>query len=140
MQTSPLFVCGGVEFCSALCNSISLMMFTTRTRLGFTSRSYIPDGTLSLSSDCLSGRKKAEERVTVLVCANMDGTNKRPLLAIGKSRMPRCFGSVAQLPTSYMSSSNAWMTSDLFSKWLHYFNHCMVRENRHVLVVDNCSC
>ena len=32
----------------------------------------VPDGTLSFSTDRLSGRKKAKERVTALVCANMD--------------------------------------------------------------------
>ena len=100
----------------------------------------VPDGTLSFSTDRLSGRKKAKERVTALVCANMDGSDKRPLLVIGKSKMPRCFKNVAQLPTLYMNSSNAWMTSTLFSKWLLDFNRDMVKEDRHIaLVVDNCS-
>ena len=98
------------------------------------------DGTLSFSTDRLSGRKKAKERVTALVCANMDGSDKHPLLVIGKSKMPHCFRNVAQLATSYMSSSNAWMTSILFSKWLLDLNRNMVKENRHIaLIVDNCS-
>ena len=100
----------------------------------------VPDGTLSFTTDRLSGRKKAKEHVTALVCANMDGSDKRPLLIIGKSRMPCCFKNVAQLPTPYMNSSNAWMTSTLFNKWLLDFNRDMVKEDRHIaLVVDNCS-
>ena len=100
----------------------------------------VPDGTLSFSTDRLSGRKKAKERVTVLVCANMDGSDKRPLLVIGKSKMPRCFRNIARLLTFYMSSTNVCMTSMLFSKWLLDLNHNMVKENRYIaLIVDNCS-
>ena len=88
----------------------------------------------------LSGRKKTKERVTVLVCANMDGSDKRPLLIIGKSNQPRCFRRVPTLPTPYTSSSNAWMTSSIFCKWLIYLNRDMVKQDRHIaLLVDNCS-
>jgi hypothetical protein len=31
------------------------------------------------------------------VCANMSGTEKRPLLVIGKFQRPRCFAGVAHL-------------------------------------------
>ena len=74
----------------------------------------VPHGFLCFSTDKLSGRKKAKERVTVLVCANMDGSDKWPLLIIGKSNQARCFRRVPTLPTPYTSSSNAWMTSSIF--------------------------
>ena len=45
----------------------------------------VPDGSLCFSTDKLSGCKKAKESVTVLVCANMDGSDKQPDLIIGKS-------------------------------------------------------
>ena len=100
----------------------------------------VPDGSLCFSTDKLSGRKKAKERVTVLVCANMDGSDKRPLLIIGKSNQPRCFRGVPTLPTPYTSSSNAWMTSSIFCKWLIDLNRDMVKQDRHIaLLVDNCS-
>ena len=100
----------------------------------------VPDGTLAFSTDKLSSSKKAKERVTALVACNMDGTDKRPLLVIGKSKEPRCFRGLPHLPTQYMNSGNAWMTGALFRKWLADFNRVMARANRHiVLLVDNCT-
>ena len=99
----------------------------------------VPDGSPCFSTDKLSGRKKAKERITVLVCANMDGSDKRPLLIIGKSNQPRCFR-VPTLTTPCTSSSNAWMTSSIFCKWLIDLNRDMVKQDRHIaLLVDNCS-
>ena len=60
------------------------------------------DGTLTFSTETLSGSKRAKERVTALVTANMDGTYKRPVLIIGKSKQPRCFRRVPQLPIPYV--------------------------------------
>ena len=78
--------------------------------------------------------------MTALVAVNMDGSDKRPLLFIGKSKEPRCFRGVSHLPIPYMSSRNAWMTGALFCEWLAGFNRDMARENCHiVLLVDNCT-
>ena len=100
----------------------------------------VPDGTLCFSTDKLFGRKKAKDRVTVLVCVNMDGSDKRPLLVIGKSNQPRCFRGIPTLPTPYASNSSAWMTSTIFHKWLVELNRDMLKQDRHiVLLVDNCS-
>ena len=74
----------------------------------------LPDGTLTFSTDSLSGSKKAKDRITALVVVNMDGTDKRPLFIVGKSKQPRCFRGTPQLPTPYTSSANAWMTSRFF--------------------------
>ena len=72
--------------------------------------------------------------------SNMDGSAKRPLLVIGKSKEPRCFRVLADLPTLYMNSVNAWMTGTLFRKWLADFNRDMDKANHHiVLLVDNCT-
>ncbi len=39
----------------------------------------------------MSGRKKDKVRLSYLVCANAGGTEKFPLMIIGKSKQPRCF-------------------------------------------------
>ena len=78
----------------------------------------VPNGTLAFSTNKLSGSKKAKEHVTALVASKMDGTDKHPLLVIGKSKEPRCFRGLPHLPTQYMNSGNAWMTGALFRKWL----------------------
>ena len=49
----------------------------------------LPDRGHTVSSKKLSGMKIAKNRITVLACCNMSGTDKRPgLLVIGKSKQP----------------------------------------------------
>ena len=101
-----------------------------------------PDGSLCYRHEKLSGSKKAMERITVLCCSNMTGTDKCKLLVIGKSFRPRCFKNVNldNLPVTYLANKNAWMTSVIFTDWLAAWDLCLTRENRKILlIVDNCS-
>ena len=70
-----------------------------------------PDGTLTFRSEALAGSKKAMDRITVLVCTNMTGTDRRPLLVIGKSKNPCCFKGVRQLPVQYKANHSARLSS-----------------------------
>ena len=84
--------------------------------------------------------KKSKERVTLLVCANMSGTEKCPLLVIGKFQRPRCFSGIANLPTEYKGNKNAWMTSVVFEEWMRKWdNELTIKGRKIVLFVDNCS-
>ncbi|KAK6471180.1 tigger transposable element-derived protein 4-like [Huso huso] len=79
-----------------------------------------------------------EDRVALLVCCSMTG-EKRPLLLIGKSPKPRCLRGVGNLPISYTYSSNAWMTSYIFERWLKQWDTSLKAQSRHIaLFVDNC--
>lgn len=99
-----------------------------------------PDKTLAFKDEKCHGGKLSKERITLLVGANMDGSQKLPLLMIGKSANPRCFKNVKSKPVEYVSSSKAWMTSDLFAKWLMKLDKRFVKENRQVLLfIDNCT-
>jgi len=72
-----------------------------------------------LKEDELSGGKKAKDRISVLFCVNVTGTEKCKLLVISKSKHPQCFPrEVSTLPVPYESNKNAWMTSDIFRKKL----------------------
>ncbi len=51
----------------------------------------LPDHTHVAGSAAAPGGKVAEERGTVLVMCNVDGSDKLPLLMIGKSKKPRGF-------------------------------------------------
>ena len=42
-----------------------------------------PDRTLAVKGEVLEGRKQSKKRLTLLVGANMDGSDKLPLLMIG---------------------------------------------------------
>ena len=74
----------------------------------------LPEGTLCFKNDKLSGSKKSKERLTVLLTANMDGSDKLRPFVIGKSANPRCFRGIKKLPVTYKSNKNSWMTETLF--------------------------
>ena len=100
-----------------------------------------PDRGYGMKNDKLCGGKKAKDRITVLVCANMAGDEKCPLLVIGKSKKPRCFPkNLTNLPVLYRSSKNAWMTAGLFCEWLELWDRQLTLKQRKILLlVDNCS-
>lgn len=101
----------------------------------------MPNKTFSLKNDKCTGRKAAKQRLTILLCANMEGEKEDPLI-IGKSKNPRCFkGShINKLPLAWVSNKKAWMTSEIMTKWLHKFDMKMKNQNRRVLLfLDNAT-
>ena len=99
----------------------------------------LPDKTLEFKDlDCHGGKQK-KERITAMVCANMSGTDKRPLLVQGRSARPRCFNNVKSFPTEYDANKKAWMTSEIFSKWVIKFDKfCQRQQRKCAYIVDNC--
>ena len=51
----------------------------------------MPDKTHAVSGETCTGGKKRKERITLLVCAYMTGTEKLPLLAIARLKKTRGF-------------------------------------------------
>lgn len=98
----------------------------------------LPDRTLAFRGQKCSGGKHSKVRVTVLVGANMTGTEKLPLLVIGKAQRPRCFKN-SQVPVEYVSNKTAWMTSAIFEAYLRGQDRKFRHEKRKVcFIVDNC--
>ena len=99
----------------------------------------LPDKTLEFKNVDCHGGKKNKERLTAMVCANMSGTDKLPLLIIGKPSNPRCFKHVKSLPTEYDANKKAWMTSDIFKEWVKKLDKKMRKKQRKIaLIIDNC--
>ncbi|UYV72296.1 hypothetical protein LAZ67_9002504 [Cordylochernes scorpioides] len=99
-----------------------------------------PDKTLAFKHEKCHGGKLSKERVTLLVGANMDGSEKLPLLMIGKAANPRCFKNVKTKPVDYANSARAWMTSYLFEKWLLNLDKKFTKEKlKVILFIDNCT-
>uniref|UniRef100_A0A3B3Q6Q4 HTH CENPB-type domain-containing protein n=1 Tax=Paramormyrops kingsleyae TaxID=1676925 RepID=A0A3B3Q6Q4_9TELE len=95
--------------------------------------------TMAFRGEACHGGKKSKDRLTVLVAANMDGSQKLPLYVIGKSKTPRCFKQTKVLPCDYDGQSRAWITGDLFSAWVKKWDRKFQAEKRKVaLIVDNC--
>lgn len=52
----------------------------------------LPNRTLAMKGEPCSGRKASKERITVLFCANMDGSDKRRLFVMGSTHGHVAFG------------------------------------------------
>lgn len=69
----------------------------------------------------------------------MSGTEKFPMLVIGKSANPRCFKN-KEVPVKYRANSKAWMTGDIFEEVLKTWDRQLGSQGRKVLLfLDNCS-
>jgi hypothetical protein len=77
-----------------------------------------PDSTFKFKGEKCVGRKMSKNCLTVLICANMTGTDKKRLFVIGKSQTPHCFKNVKKLPVEYAANKKAWMTSDIFQQYI----------------------
>ena len=66
---------------------------------------------------------KSKQRVTFLVCANVDSTEFVPPIMIGKARRPRCFGDPdpSELGLEYDYGGKAWMNTAIFFRYLERF-------------------
>ncbi|CAF2118605.1 unnamed protein product [Rotaria magnacalcarata] len=61
-----------------------------------------PDRSLVLSKEECKCGKKSKERLTVLLCSNLTGTEKLKPVVIGRSQRPRCFKNITT-SKSYLS-------------------------------------
>jgi hypothetical protein len=71
-----------------------------------------------LSQRQMSGKKASKFRITIAFACNSDGTEKRKLFFIGKSKKPRCFGRKGPIERgfNYRANKKAWMTRALFQE------------------------
>ena len=95
----------------------------------------------TLANSAVEGMKVNKERITIAIISNADGSEKIKPIVIGKFAKPRSFGKWnPNSIVSYYYNSTAWMTMEIFEKWLKDFNRQMKLKNRNVLIlVDNAS-
>lgn len=99
----------------------------------------LPDKTAVFKGDECHGGKQSKDRVTLLLAANMSGTDKLTPLMIGKSKSPRCFKGTKSFPLQYKANKKAWMTSELFADWLKQINRKMCQKKKKIILfIDNC--
>ena len=56
-----------------------------------------------------------------------------------KSKKPRCFKNVKQLPCRYRAQKKSWMTGVLFEEWVRKLDSSFRAQSRKVaLLIDNC--
>ena len=67
------------------------------------------------SREKCSGGKNSKVRLTDMAAASATG-EKLPTLVVSKSKTPRCFKNIKQLPCRYIIQKKSWMTGDLFGE------------------------
>ncbi|KAH8009884.1 hypothetical protein HPB51_021682 [Rhipicephalus microplus] len=83
--------------------------------------------------------KCSNDRITVLMGANMAGDEQLKLFVIGKSRHPRCFKGLRHLPVTHHGNGRVWMNTAIFENWLREEDARFTRQGRKVVfIVDNC--
>ncbi len=102
-----------------------------------------PSKSLAYKDEDGRGGKLSKARITVMPCANMDGSHKLKPLVINNCQKPHCFGrkriNPKQLPVDFEANKKAWMTSDIFRRWLQKQNRFFARRQRKIaMVLDNC--
>ena len=75
----------------------------------------LPSKSYHLSGGKYSGGKNSKVRLTGMANASATG-EKLEMFAIGKSKKPRCFKYVKQLPCRYRAHKKSWMTGVLFEE------------------------
>jgi hypothetical protein len=101
--------------------------------------SMLPDKTYTFEGASCKGINVNKDRITILVCANLDGTEKLPLLVIGKSIQPRCFRNTKLLPCTCCHKKIARMTCESFQEFLVSLDRRMASKSRKILLfVDHC--
>ena len=102
----------------------------------------LPSGTMRFKSEKCIGGKNSKLRVSLLLCASLQGEKLQPIV-IGKSENPRCLPKSINrnnLGVSYRSNKNSWMTKNIFNEWLLKIDKKFRIQNRKILLfIDNFS-
>ncbi|NXU46917.1 TIGD4 protein, partial [Drymodes brunneopygia] len=98
----------------------------------------LPHHTFAFKGETCSVGKQSKERITVVMGTNMDGSEKLPLLVIGKSKSPHSLKDVKSLPVDYEANDRACMTSGIFEQWMHKLDDRFQAQQRRVVnLVDS---
>jgi hypothetical protein len=92
----------------------------------------------SLATDKRAGRKQDKERITVSLCCNATGTDKRELFVIGKSKRPRSFPRTFQPECDWgirYRHSKAWMMAADFSNLVKDWNQKLQATTRKIMLI-----
>lgn len=94
----------------------------------------LPQDAAQLAGKRCSRGQRANDRLTLLLAANLPGTRRLPLLVIARHR-PR----VRRLPVVLETNPEAWMTAAAFERWVRRLDVAMRQEGRRLaLIVTDC--
>ena len=98
----------------------------------------LPNTTYHFKSQTCSGGKNSKVRLTGMTAGNAIG-EYLTMFVIGKSKTPRCFKHIKNLPCKYKSRKKSWMDSQIFEELERKLDQIFRTEGRKIaLLVDNC--
>ena len=82
--------------------------------------------------------------MSLLLCTNMNGSEKLNPVLIGKEAHPTALKKhgvmFKDLGIEYFWNQKGWMTGPVFDLWLTDWNNNLIKQNHHVLLlIDQCS-
>lgn len=101
----------------------------------------LPENAMSFSNETCSEGNLSKERLTVLLCSNMDGEFEKPLI-IGKVGKHSYFKNINidDLGVIWKSNTKAWMTRDIMTEWLLDLDSRMTKTKRNIILfLDSAS-
>ena len=103
----------------------------------------VPDENLASLVEQSKKGNLATERITIGLCCNLTGNEKETLLVIGTPQSKGDFQGLNtdNLPVTWETQNGAWMTNELFDKWITNFDAKMKMQGRKTLLwVENSAC
>ncbi|NP_001386691.1 tigger transposable element-derived protein 4 [Rattus norvegicus] len=94
----------------------------------------LPTNTFAFKGETCSIGKLCKDRITLALGTNVDGSEKLPLLIIGKNRAPHCFKGVKSLPVYYEANRTARMTAVIFEQWMQKLDEKFQAQKRRVVI------
>uniref|UniRef100_A0A8D0L318 Tigger transposable element-derived protein 6 n=1 Tax=Sphenodon punctatus TaxID=8508 RepID=A0A8D0L318_SPHPU len=94
----------------------------------------LPTRTLLKSNTSGSDMKQTKQQITLLLGGNMAGSDRLTPLCVGKVENPSCFRNVKTLPVTYRYDRNAWMTGEIWTEWIRWFDEKVESQCRKVLL------
>ena len=93
--------------------------------------------TMSFDSEQVHGSKlhQSKDRTSLLLCTNMNGSEKLNPVLIGKAACPTALKkhgvTVKDFGVEYFLNQKGWMTGPVFDLWLTDCNNNLIRQNHH---------
>ncbi|XP_064004729.1 tigger transposable element-derived protein 4 [Pogoniulus pusillus] len=95
----------------------------------------LPRNKFAFKGETCSVGNVSKERITVVTGTNVDGSEKLPLLVIGKNKNSHFFKDVKSLPVDYEANDTALMSSEVFEQWMHKLNDRFQAQHRRVVIL-----
>ncbi|XP_018015141.1 uncharacterized protein LOC108672040 [Hyalella azteca] len=101
--------------------------------------SALPDDCVDTSLVRCCNGGLSSKRLTVLACCNMNGSEKLPLVVLGRYKVPNTNELLSKFPIQYYFNSKSWMTANCFKTWLINTDNWFNETKRKVLLLVSSS-